>query len=42
MIGSNQLGEAAPNGETIGFFTLDIIAQLMGNPALRTSTTRIS
>ena len=22
IIGSNQLGEAAPNGETIGFFTL--------------------
>ena len=24
LIGSNQLGEAAPNGETIGFFTLDV------------------
>ena len=35
VIGTNQLGEAAPNGETIGFFTLDIIAQLVGNPALR-------
>ena len=35
VIGTNQLGEAAPNGETIGFFTLDIIAQLLGNPALR-------
>src|SRR5262245_47835085 len=22
LIGSNQLGEASPNGETIGFFTL--------------------
>jgi len=36
IIGSNHLGEAAPNGETIGFFTLDIIAQLVANPALRT------
>jgi hypothetical protein len=35
VIGTNQLGEAAPNGETIGFFTLDIIAQLLSNPALR-------
>ena len=36
IIGSNQLGEAAPNGETVGFFTIDIIAQLVANPALRT------
>ncbi len=35
VIGSNQLGEAAPNGDTMGFFTLDIVAQLVGNPALR-------
>jgi tripartite-type tricarboxylate transporter receptor subunit TctC len=35
VIGTNQLGEAAPNGESIGFFTLDIVAQLLGNPALR-------
>jgi tripartite-type tricarboxylate transporter receptor subunit TctC len=35
VIGTNQLAEAAPNGESIGFFTLDIIAQLLGNPALR-------
>src|SRR5207244_3297687 len=38
LIGSNQLGEIArPDGETIGFFTLDIVAQLVGNPALRVS-----
>lgn len=37
IIGSNQLGEAVPNGETIGFFTLDVIAQMVGNPSLRTS-----
>ena len=37
IIGSNQLGEAAPNGESIGFFTLEVIAQLIGNPAMRTS-----
>jgi tripartite-type tricarboxylate transporter receptor subunit TctC len=35
VIGSNQLGEAAPNGDTMGFFTLDVVAQLVGNPALR-------
>jgi tripartite-type tricarboxylate transporter receptor subunit TctC len=37
IIGSNALGEAPPNGETMGFFTLDLIAQFVGNPALRTS-----
>src|SRR5258708_9579440 len=35
VIGTNQLAEAPPNGDSIGFFTLDIIAQLLGNPALR-------
>jgi putative tricarboxylic transport membrane protein len=35
VIGTNQLADAAPNGDTIGFFTLDIVAQLVGNPALR-------
>jgi putative tricarboxylic transport membrane protein len=35
VIGSNQLGDATPNGETIGFFTLDVVAQLLDNPALR-------
>jgi tripartite-type tricarboxylate transporter receptor subunit TctC len=39
VIGANQLGEAAPNGETIGFFTLDMIAQIVGNPAIRVSYT---
>jgi tripartite-type tricarboxylate transporter receptor subunit TctC len=37
IIGTNQLAEAAPNGDSIGFFTLDLIAQLVGNPALRVS-----
>jgi hypothetical protein len=37
IIGSNQLGEAAPNGETIGFFTPDTLAPLVGNPNLRTT-----
>ena len=37
VIGANQLGEAAPNGETLGFFTLDMIAQVVGNPAIRVS-----
>jgi tripartite-type tricarboxylate transporter receptor subunit TctC len=36
LIGSNQLGEAPPNGETIGFFTLDIPGQIVGASALRT------
>lgn len=36
IIGSNQLGEALPNGETIGFFTLDIPGQVMSNSAMRT------
>jgi hypothetical protein len=36
LIGSNQLGESAPNGETIGFFTLDVPGQLIGASALRT------
>src|SRR4029079_4542804 len=36
LIGSNQLGEAAPNGETMGFFTLAVNDQLLGNSAMRT------
>ena len=36
IIGSNQLGEASPNGETIGFFTLDIPGQVMGNSSMKT------
>jgi tripartite-type tricarboxylate transporter receptor subunit TctC len=36
LIGSNQLGEALPNGETIGFFTLDMLTQIVENPAIRT------
>ena len=35
VVGSNQLAEAAPNGDTMGFFTIDVVAQLLGNPALR-------
>ncbi len=36
IIGSNQLGEASPNGSVIGFFTLDIPGQVMGNSAMKT------
>jgi tripartite-type tricarboxylate transporter receptor subunit TctC len=36
IIGTNQLGEASPNGDFIGFFTLDLVAEFVGNPALRT------
>src|SRR5215470_9872108 len=35
VIGANQLGEAPPNGESIGFFTLDMVAQIVGNPSIR-------
>jgi tripartite-type tricarboxylate transporter receptor subunit TctC len=37
IIGTNQLAESPANGDTLGFFTLDIIAQILGNPALRVS-----
>jgi tripartite-type tricarboxylate transporter receptor subunit TctC len=37
VIGTNQLAESPANGESMGFFTLDIMAQLLGNPALRTN-----
>src|ERR1700710_693832 len=36
VIGSNQLGEASPHGETIGFFTLDVPGQIVGASAMRT------
>jgi tripartite-type tricarboxylate transporter receptor subunit TctC len=36
IIGSNQLGEASPDGYTIGFFTADLLSELIGNPAVRT------
>jgi hypothetical protein len=36
IIGSNQLGEAQPNGDTIGFFTLDVPGQIVGTTAMRT------
>jgi hypothetical protein len=36
LIGSNQLGEAAPNGESMGFFTLDVPGQLVATSALKT------
>src|SRR5436853_3691453 len=35
IIGTNQLADAAANGDAMGFFTLDLIAQLLSNPALR-------
>jgi hypothetical protein len=36
LIGANALGEAAANGETIGFFTMETATQILGNPAIRT------
>jgi tripartite-type tricarboxylate transporter receptor subunit TctC len=35
IVGSNELGGATPNGETIGFFTLDVVSQILSNSALR-------
>jgi hypothetical protein len=35
IIGTNALGDTAPNGETIGFFTPDTVAELLDNPALK-------
>lgn len=40
LIGSNQVGEASPNGETIGFFTIDVPSQVLDNPALKTPYSR--
>jgi tripartite-type tricarboxylate transporter receptor subunit TctC len=39
VIGANQLGEAPANGENLGFFTLDTIGHIVGNPAIRVSYT---
>jgi len=36
IIGTNQLGESSSNGDFIGFFTLDLVAEFVNNPALRT------
>ncbi len=35
IVGSNQLGETAPNGDTMGFFTLDVPSQILDNPVLK-------
>jgi hypothetical protein len=35
IIGTNALGDTPPNGESIGFFTPDTVAELLGNPALK-------
>ena len=36
LLGSNELGNATPDGLTIGFFTLDVMAELTDNPSVRT------
>ena len=36
LLGSNELGDATPDGMTIGFFTLDVMAELTDNPSVRT------
>src|SRR6266851_5667624 len=37
IIGTNALSDSAPNGETMGFFTPDLFADLLKNPSLKTS-----
>jgi tripartite-type tricarboxylate transporter receptor subunit TctC len=36
LLGSNQLGDATPNGETIGFLTVETIGEILDNPGIRT------
>ncbi len=36
LIGSNALGEATANGDTVGFFTMETSTQILGNPAIHT------
>jgi hypothetical protein len=36
LLGSNELGDATPDGLTIGFFTLDVMSELLDNPSVRT------
>jgi hypothetical protein len=36
LLGSNELGDVTPDGLTIGFFTLDVMAELTDNPSVRT------
>ena len=36
IVGSNELGLSSPRGDTMGFVTLDVVAQILANPALKT------
>ncbi len=36
LLGSNELGDATADGLTMGFFTLDVMAELTDNPSVRT------
>jgi tripartite-type tricarboxylate transporter receptor subunit TctC len=36
LLGSNELGDATADGLTVGFFTLDVMAELTDNPSVRT------
>jgi hypothetical protein len=36
LLGSNELGDATADGFTMGFFTLDVMAELTDNPSVRT------
>jgi hypothetical protein len=37
ILGSNQVGRAEPNGDTLGYLTQDMPGQLLGNPAIQTN-----
>jgi Tripartite tricarboxylate transporter family receptor len=37
ILGSNQVGRAEPDGETLGYLTQDMPGQLLGNPAIQTN-----
>jgi hypothetical protein len=37
ILGSNQVGRADPNGDTLGYLTQDMPGQLLGNPAIQTN-----
>jgi len=36
LLGSNELGDATADGMAVGFFTLDVMAELTDNPSVRT------
>jgi hypothetical protein len=35
IVGSNELSDSTPDGGTMGFFTVDVVSELLNNPSLR-------